>query len=334
MNRYRKIILLSLKIGIGSSLSLYVAQKFGLNYAVSAGTITLLSLMNSKWETIRLSGSRIASFLITVLAGWLLFTHISSMWIAYGILLTFIVFMAELLEWRATISVNGVIAAHLVAYEKFNDTAVWNELGIVLVGVGFAILFNLFNGNYGHKKHIVKKTRYIENRMQMIIGAMSAYLSNKKMETDVWQNIKKLEEDIQDCIKEAYEYQNNTFYSHPEYYISYFEMRKNQCQILHNLHYEMKKMRTMPKNAKIAADYLLNLAENITEYNNPEEQLSSLKKLIEDIKCDELPTTREEFESSALLFHILMDIEDLLVYKKHFIDNLDKTQKKHYWKAG
>ena len=60
MNRYRKIILLSLKIGIGSSLSLYTAQKLGLNYAVSAGTITLLSLMNSKWETIRLSGSRIA----------------------------------------------------------------------------------------------------------------------------------------------------------------------------------------------------------------------------------------------------------------------------------
>ena len=54
MNRYRKIILLSLKIGIGSSLSLYTAQKLGLNYAVSAGTITLLSLMNSKWETIRL----------------------------------------------------------------------------------------------------------------------------------------------------------------------------------------------------------------------------------------------------------------------------------------
>ena len=333
MNRYRKIILLSLKIGIGSSLSLYTAQKFGLNYAVSAGTITLLSLMNSKWETIKLSGSRIASFLITVLAGWLLFTHISSMWIAYGILLTFIVFMAEILDWRATISVNGVIAAHLVTYENFNDTAVWNELGIVLVGVGFAIVFNLFNGNYEHKRHIVTNMRDIENRMQMIMGAMSAYLSNKKMETDVWENMKTLEKDIQDCIKEAYEYQNNTFYSHPEYYISYFEMRKNQCQILHNLHYEMKKMRTMPKNAKIAAEYLLYLAGNITEYNNPQEQLVRLKELIEHIKDEELPATREEFESSALLFHIFMDIEDFLLYKKHFIDNLDKTQKKHYWKA-
>lgn len=193
MNRYRKIILLSLKIGIGSSLSLYTAQKLGLNYAVSAGTITLLSLMNSKWETIRLSGSRIASFNNST-CRMVLFTNISSMWIAYGILLTLIVFMAEILNWRATISVNGVIAAHLVTYENFNDMAVWNELGIVLVGVGFAIVFNLFNGNYGHKKHIVANMRKIENKMQMFICTLSAYLSNKKMEINVWDNIKTLEE--------------------------------------------------------------------------------------------------------------------------------------------
>ncbi len=79
---------------------------------------------------------------------------------------------------------------------------------------------------------------------------------------------------------------------------------------------------------------MLYLAGNITEYNNPQEQLVRLKELIEHIKDEELPATREEFESSALLFHIFMDIEDFLLYKKHFIDNLDKTQKKHYWKAG
>lgn len=79
---------------------------------------------------------------------------------------------------------------------------------------------------------------------------------------------------------------------------------------------------------------LLYLAGNITEYNNPQEQLVRLKELIEQIKDEELPVTREEFESSALLFHIFIDIEDFLLYKKHFIDNLDKTQKKHYWKAG
>ncbi len=92
--RYRKIILLSLKIGIGSSLSLYIAMKLGMDYAISAGTITLLSLMSTKWETVRLSGYRIISFLTTVVTSWMLFTFIESEWIAYGILLGLIVFMA------------------------------------------------------------------------------------------------------------------------------------------------------------------------------------------------------------------------------------------------
>ena len=46
---------------------------------------------------------------------------------------------------------------------------------------------------------------------------------------------------------------------------------------------------------------MLYLAGNITEYNNPQEQLVRLKELIEHIKDEELPATREEFESSALL---------------------------------
>ena len=332
MNNYRKIIMLSLKIGIGSSLSLYIAEYLGLNYAVSAGTITLLSLMASKWGTVRLSGYRIISFLTTVLVAWILFTYIKSEWLAYGILLTLIVFMAEILQWRATISVNCVIAAHLVTYSDFSDQAVWNEFKLVFIGIVVALVFNLFNGNTEHKKHIVSQMRDIEKRLQFIVGALSAYLSNKDMERNVWGDICKLENDISDCIKEAYEYQNNTFYSHPEYYISYFEMRKSQCQIIHNLHQEMRKMRTMPKQAKIVAEYMLYLTDYIDEHNNPEKQKQKLDNICNEMKADELPKTREEFESRAVLYHVLMDIEEFLKCKQNFIENLDEVQIKKYWK--
>ena len=152
------------------------------------------------------------------------------------------------------------------------------------------------------------------------------------MERNVWGDICKLENDISDCIKEAYEYQNNTFYSHPEYYISYFEMRKSQCQIIHNLHQEMRKMRTMPKQAKIVAEYMLYLTDYIDEHNNPEKQKQKLDDICNEIKADELPKTREEFESRAVLYHVLMDIEEFLKCKQNFIENLNEVQIKKYWK--
>ena len=105
MNRYRKIILLSLKIGIGSSLALYLAEYLGLDYVVSAGTITLLTLMTSKWETVKLAVCRLATFTMTILIAWMIFSHVKSVWI--GVFLAIIVFIAEVFKWRATISVNG-----------------------------------------------------------------------------------------------------------------------------------------------------------------------------------------------------------------------------------
>lgn len=332
MDRYRKIIILSLKIGIGSSLALYIAEALGLNYAVSAGTITLLTLMTSKWETVKLSVCRLATFSMTALIAWQIFSHVSSTWISYGILLTIIVFIAEVFEWRSTISVNAVIAAHLVTSHNFSDGAIWNEFLLVLIGIVFAVLFNLFQGNFSHKKYLMSNMKLVEQRLQLILGALAAYLSNRQMERNVWDDICSLEKYIQKCIKEAYEYQNNTFHSHPEYYISYFEMRHNQCQILHNLHYEMKKIRTMPKQAEIVAEYMLYLTDFVTEFNSPEEQMERLNTIFRIMREEDLPETHEEFESRALVYHILMDIEDFLKYKMRFIKELNETQLKIYWK--
>ena len=57
-HRLRKILLLSLKIGVGSSLAIYLARRMALDYAVSAGTIMLLTVMTSKWESLRLAWLR------------------------------------------------------------------------------------------------------------------------------------------------------------------------------------------------------------------------------------------------------------------------------------
>ena len=47
----------------------------------------------------------------------------------------------------------------------------------------------------------------------------------------------------------------------------------------------------------------------------------------------ELPQTMEALESRAMLYHILMDLEEFLVYKARFIRGLDEQQKRKYWKA-
>ena len=82
-------LLLSAKIGIGSSVAIYIAELLHLQYATSAGIITLLTLTTTRWGTFRLSLQRVLTYVASVGACWLIFHVIPSVWVEYGIFLFF-----------------------------------------------------------------------------------------------------------------------------------------------------------------------------------------------------------------------------------------------------
>lgn len=369
----RKMLLLAVKIAVGSSAAIYIAQLLALEYAISAGTITLLTLLTTKWETVRLSAFRLVTFAVTIPLAWASFAHIKSMWIGYGVFIFCVVLFAEVMGWRATISVNSVIGAHLLTSRDFGMAFVENEFLLVLIGVVIAFLLNLFQNNDRNEKDIIANMRYTEERLQQILRRFAQYLSQEEIpgaadrgenmgtagsarqseqeqsaagsgsrrkirqggplpSGNLWDDIILLEKELQGFVLEAYEYQENTFHSHPVYYIDYFEMRSDQCHVLHNLHYEVKKIRYIPKQARVVAEYMLYLADYVVERNVPSAQMEKLEGIFRDMKKEELPKSREEFENRAILYHILMDMEEFLVYKQRFVRSLDERQKKLYWK--
>ena len=226
--RVRKTLMLATKICVGSSLSIYIANYLQLDFATSAGTITLLTLLTTKWETMRLSLYRLLTFVVTVLIAWITFTHCSSEWIAYGIFIFCIVLISYFFGWKATVSVNAVIGTHFLSTLEFDGRFIINEFLLVLIGITMAIILNLFNNNRGHRREIIANMRYTEERLQEILGGIAMYLHNQEMEQSVWAEIVALEAKVLSFSEGAYEYQENTFHSHPQYYIDYFEMRKSQ----------------------------------------------------------------------------------------------------------
>lgn len=330
--KLKKIALLALKIGFGGSLAYYLAQLLDLEYASSAGTICLLTLQTTKWETLKLSLRRLFTFFLTFGTCMLLCVFIPVSWFDYGVYLFLLVFSCETMGWRSAISVNAVTAAHLLAERNFSYEFMMNELLLVIIGVSIAIFLNLFHINKHHEAVMIKNMRCVEERMELILKEMAGYLRNQSMGQDVWKDITDLRSDLFRFVDEAQEYQNNTFVSHPEYYINYFEMRKTQCLVLHNLHSEMRRLRNLPKQAETVADYIEHLSEFVKEHNDPQLQINQLEHILTDMKKQPLPESREEFESRAMLYHVLMDIEDFLILKRRFIANMDEKQKKIYWK--
>ncbi len=330
--KVRQMLLLAAKIGIGASVAIYLAELLQLQYATSAGIITLLTLITTRWGTLRLSVQRLVTYGVSVFLCWAIFHLIPSMWIAYGVLLFFVVLLTEWLGWRNTLSVNAVIGTHFLSTQDFSPKFVLNELWLVVIGITIAIILNLVHINGAHESGIINHMRHVEHKMKQILVELAGYLEQSATGNNVWEDLIQLEKELEEYLDLAAEYHHNTFQSHQDYYMAYFEMRMKQCGALHNLHSEMKRMRTMPKQAHIVADFITDITEYVTEMNDPKKQIDELEGLLNELRNEPLPKTHEEFESRAELYHVLMDLEEFLLYKKRFVEEINETQFRVYWK--
>lgn len=328
----KKLFIRSIKIAVGSLIAILLATWMGLQFAASAGIVTLLSVVNTKWDTLKLSIARVVTFIASVMIAYNTFSFISSEWIAFGIYIFIIVLLSHMAGYESTVSVNAVIGTHFLSTMDFSYTFILNEFLIVALGTGIAIVLNMITGNRSQRQKLLDDIRYVEKTFQMVLGEMSDYLRHKKMGDNVWQDITALEDHLEHSLERAHEYHGNVFAAHPEYYIHYMEMRMHQCMILQTLHHEMNKIRELPMQAEIVADFMSYLKEYVTECNNPVAQQERLKELIEYIQNGELPKTRREFESQIILYHVLMDLDEFLLLKEQFVCSLTDEQRRVYWR--
>ncbi len=331
--KIKKLLIKSLKIAIGSVAAILIASWLGLEFATSAGIITLLSVVSTKWDTLKLSAERILSFFAVILIAFATYPFIDNDWIAYGIFIFATVLLSGLLGIESTISTNAVVGTHFLMTHDHSIAFIYNEFLLVLIGTSLAVILNLMNGNGSQKKKLLYDMRYVEENLRMILDELADYLRNDEKEKNVWQDIEALEKHLDYSLECAQEYQGNTFASHPGYYIQYMEMRSRQCSILYNLHSEINKIRELPVQAEIVADYMSYMRNYILEHNVPDMQEQELKRIINAMRQEPLPATREDFENMAILHHILMDLEEFLVYKRHFIESLSEKQRRIYWNS-
>ena len=326
--RMRRILVKAVKIGLGTSLAILLASFWGLQYQIFAGTITLLTILTTKWETIRLSFYRVVTFFIAVFLCWAVFNHLGGGWMEYGLFVFIMVIINEIMGWSATLSVNAVIGAHFFTEMDFSMAFIINEFMLVLIGILIAVTLSLFNNNKGSEKQILKDMKYVEDTLQGILTHLSAYLRKEELPHSVWDDIKNLEENLKEYIQDAIEYNGNSFSDHPAYYVDYFEMRLLQIDMLRSLHYEMRRMRSMPEEADVVADYLDFMNACLGKMDSLEMQIDRLHEILHNQQEANLPKNMEEFQSKAILYHVLMDIEDFLYVKKRFVEGLDEKYRR------
>ena len=101
--------------------------------------------------------------------------------------------------------------------------------------------------------------------------------------------------------------------------LDYVQMREFQSQVLRQIYNSIQMIAYLPDQAPIIADFFERISKEYAKTNDVKSLLDTLHELILSMKNEKLPTKREEFESRAVLFYILKQLEEFLILKRNFV---------------
>lgn len=325
MNQYIKLI----KIAAGSTLAISIAYAAGLDYAVSAGIITLLTLQDTKKETLAVALKRIAAFVIALIIAYAIFHILAYTPYSYGVFLLVFTWVCLYFRMQDAIPINAVLATHYLLERSVSGTVVLNEVLLLAIGAGIGIILNLYIPS--NVKQIRKKQSEIEECLKLVLIQMAEGIVAEDRSILDGKCMTDLKEYIERGTEQAYQNMNNSFFQESRYFIEYMEMRNQQYHMLLEIY---DRIRTMPppvSQAYLVGEFVKEIASSLSETQNTKGLLASLEQLLIRFQGAALPVTREEFETRAILYVLLMNFRLFLLLKKNFVDALSPKQKERYW---
>lgn len=320
-------LLFLLKTGIGSAAAILIADSLGFLFSPSAGIITLLTIQNTKKETIVIALRRFEAFILAIVIAYVFFSAFGYSPITFGLFVFVFVAMCILTGLKDGIAMNTVLMTHFLIEKHVGISLILNEFGILVIGMGIGIFLNLLMPS--KKKLIRKEQLLLEEEIKETLHRLADALRKKASERT---GFAALELRLEELLRRAYEEADNSLLSDTRYLVSYLEMRRLQLDVLRGIADDIEGIPVLLTQTFPIADFIEHIAASFHELNNVEGLLEELINLKEHYRQDQLPKTREEFEYRAMLFQILKELEYFLILKQNFVSNLEKKNMKTYWK--
>ncbi|MBE6049143.1 MAG: aromatic acid exporter family protein [Clostridium sp.] len=309
------------KMAASATISVFIANYSGLKFGVTAGVISILSILNTKKEALRVGGRRLLAALLAIIISFALYEILgNSPWV-FGIFLIIFIPITTGFAIEEGLVMGAVLSTHLLTSTNIDATWIINEIAVALIGIGVAMIFNLYSPSLEDE---YKKCREeIESRYRTILYQMSTNLLTNSVSAYEDILIDKTEDLLRDTKSLADSIRENSLFKDENYYTNYIEMRIMQFECIKRMKKHFSRSYMQYEHTRILSSFTQAVAKNLTTDNDCVDLINDLYNLKEEYKKMELPKTREEFENRALLFQFLNDLEDFLIIKRDYklIDN-------------
>ena len=316
-----KIGLRTIKTVIASVLAILIATQLHLLYATAAGIIAILSVGNTKKTSLKSGLGRVLSLGLAIILSFICFTTLGFHPGAFGIFLLVFIPLSVRLNLADAIVVNSVLITHFLVEKSFSWQMILNETLLMTIGVGLALLLNLYMPD--NEKQLKEDIKAIEEDFRTIIFAMAAHLNLEKI-APLDDACLDLRSKLRAALNQAHIHQKNQWISEEDYYSEYFSMRLAQLRILRDMVNLLIEIDIDGLFVDELRKVLISTAENFAEENDGKLILWQIEAVYQNYRQKPLPQTREEFENRALLFQFLQSFRSFIEIKAIFYQKEQK----------
>ena len=306
----------TVKMALSATIAIIISNYMGLQFGVTSGIIAILSIQDTKKEALLVGGKRIISSTIAILLSYAIYMLLGNNPILFGLFLLIFIPTTKVLKISEGMVIGAVLSTHLLMSTNINVSWIINESKLNAIGIGVAMMFNLYSVTL--EDNFEKNKARIEDYFRAILSDMAVSLVTQAVpvyEQEVFLSVEKL---IKNTKVMAQIINNNHLFKSNDYYVSYIDMRTIQLEAIKRMQRHFSRFYMKYEQTRILSEFTNDVALNIHEDNDCVELINKLTLLRKDYENMELPKNRTEFENRALLFQFLNDLEDFLIIKKEF----------------
>ena len=313
------------KVIVSAFVALLVAQALNLSTPSAAAIIAILSVMDTKKVSLAATGQRLAAAVLALVIGMGIFAIFGFDVISFGLYLLCYIPLAYLLKVDIGVAPSTVLVIHLWTQQQLTFELFVNELLLVTIGAGVAILLNWYMPSY--RQEIERVREEIEDKMREVLLKMSGFLTigDGKNDGEVLQLLKEKLSEAREYVRLEAE---NHLTKEVTYDYQYFEMRRDQSKLLEIMATNLNEFRWDGEEMAILSEMFKQTAQQLAEQNTASQLIDEIEDLLEQFRERPLPQTRREFEKRAQLYQLLRDLKRFIQLKVDFF----QTYGVHYFK--
>lgn len=309
-----KIIHMSLKMTLAGVIALLIAYLINIENYTTASAVAILSIQFTKTEFVQIAAKRIIGGVIGLSLVSIIFWVLGINFWAYAIFLTIFTFISWLAKIQEGIVPTVVLSTHFLFVQTITFSFIFEELLILLIAILVALLVNMLYPQFNLKKQI--EDLYEVDKI--IKKELDNLVYNLDKNSVAYNSMEESCDLLLNYMKEAQMIDKDTILQNDHRYLTYLYMRKTQLDklIVINNHISLIK-EEHPYKQKIS-NFLSNVSNNISFEDRASKLMSDLDELKEYFFKSSLPQNRSEFETRAMLFQIVNEIEIFLSLKIDF----------------